>query len=125
MPPISLLVRCFSSSKRGEWCPLAFFSRKLQPAETRYSAFGRELLAMYIAVRHFRYFLEGREFHILTDHKAITFAMASRHERHSPREARHLEFVSQFTTDIRHISGVDNFTADALSRIEINALSPI
>src|SRR6201990_3294413 len=107
------------------WVPLAFFSKKLQPAETRYSAFSRELLAMYLATKHFRYFLEGRSFHILTDHKPITFAMQSRNERHSPREARHLEFVSQFTTDIRHIHGVDNHTADALSRIEINASSPL
>ena len=87
------------------WVPLAFFSKKLQPAETRYSAFSRELLAMYLATKHFRYFLEGRSFHILTDHKPITFAMQSRQERHSPREARHLEYVSQFTTDIRHILG--------------------
>ena len=43
----------------GRWQPLAFFSRNLKPAETRYSAFGRELLAMYLAVRNFRYFLEG------------------------------------------------------------------
>src|SRR6201990_2878697 len=54
--------------------------------------------------------------------------MQSRQERHSPREARHLEYVSQFTTDVRHIHGVDNHTAYALSRIEINAsssLSPV
>lgn len=40
------------------WKPIAFFSKKLSPAETRYNAFGRELLAIYKAVRHFRYFLE-------------------------------------------------------------------
>ena len=32
---------------------LSFFSRKLQPAQTRYSTFGRELLAIYLAVKHF------------------------------------------------------------------------
>ena len=30
----------------GIWTPLAFFSRKLRPAETRYSTFDRELLAV-------------------------------------------------------------------------------
>lgn len=35
------------------WSPLAFFSRKLKPAETRYSMFDRELLAVYLAIRHF------------------------------------------------------------------------
>ena len=39
------------------WQPLAFFSKRLQPAETKYSTFGRELLGMYLSVKHFRYFL--------------------------------------------------------------------
>ena len=41
------------------WEPLAFFSRKLQPSEKKYSAFDRELLAVYLGIRHFRHFLEG------------------------------------------------------------------
>ena len=52
----------------NEWQPLAFFSRQLQPPQRRYSTFDRELLAMYLAVRHFRFFLEGRHFTIFTDH---------------------------------------------------------
>jgi hypothetical protein len=34
----------------------------------------------------------------------------------SPRQFRHLEFIAQFSTDFRHISGQDNVVADALSR---------
>ena len=44
------------------WQPLSFFSKKLNPAETRYSAFDRELLAVYATIRHFRHNLEGRNF---------------------------------------------------------------
>ena len=62
----------------GQWCPLSFFSRALKPAETRYSMYDRELLAIYLAIKHFRYFLEGRHFHILTDHKPLIYALASR-----------------------------------------------
>lgn len=51
--------------------PLAFFSKKLSPAETRYSTFDRELLAMYLSVKHFRYFVEGREFILYTDNKPL------------------------------------------------------
>ena len=43
--------------KDGQWQPLAFFSKRLRPAETRYAAFDRELLAVYLAVKHFRFFL--------------------------------------------------------------------
>lgn len=34
------------------------------------------------------------------------------------RQARQLEFISQYCTDIRYIPGAENHTADALSRIE-------
>ena len=44
--------------------PLAFFSRKLSLTETRYSTFDRELLAVYAAVRHFKYLLKGASFTI-------------------------------------------------------------
>lgn len=35
---------------------------------------------------------------------------------------RHLDFIAQFTTDIRHVKGSDNPVADALSRVGANAL---
>ena len=58
-----------------DWHPISYFSRKLKPSETHYSAFDRELLAVYLAIKHFRYFVEGRTFHILTDHKPLTSAL--------------------------------------------------
>jgi hypothetical protein len=59
----------------GSWQPLAFFSRKLSTTESKYSTFDRELLAVFAAVRHFRFVLEGRPFRILTDHLPLTLAM--------------------------------------------------
>ena len=101
----------------NQWCPVAFFSTKLKPAETRYSTFDRELLAIYLAIKHFRHFVEGRQFHVLTDHKPLTFAFASKPSQHTPRQIRHLDYISQFTTDIRHIKGENNQVADTLSRL--------
>ncbi|ROT81776.1 gag-pol polyprotein [Penaeus vannamei] len=71
----------------------------LSPRQSRYSAFGRELLVAYSAVRHFQPYVEAKEFHILTDHKPLTFALHSRTHRQSSREERHLDYISQFTTD--------------------------
>ena len=105
----------------GQWQPLAYFSKSLKPAETRYNAFDRELLGIYLAIKHFRYFVEGRQL-LLTDHKPLTYALASKPERHSPRSSRHLDFISQFTTDIRHVCGSDNTVADTLSCIPISAV---
>ena len=61
-----------SQLRGGTWFPIAFFSKKLQPAQVKYSAFDRELLAMYLATGHFQYYIEGRPFTIFTDHKPLT-----------------------------------------------------
>ena len=103
--------------------PIAFFSRKLKPAETRYSTFDRELLGVYLAIRHFRWFVEGRSFHVYTDHKPLTFAISSGSTQRSPRQIRQLAFISEFTTDLRHVKGKNNAVADAFSRVQINVTS--
>ena len=46
----------------GAWQPLAFFSKQLRDNERKYSTFDRELLALFLATRHFRFLLEGRQF---------------------------------------------------------------
>ena len=100
----------------GSWVPIAFFSRKLSVSEKKYSAFDRELLAAYNAIKHFRYLLEGRPFTLYTDHKPLTSAIASNADR-SPRQTRQLSYIAEFTTDIQHIKGKFNVVADAMSRV--------
>ena len=103
---------------REGWQPLSFFSRKLTDTEQKYSTYDRELLAAYGAVKHVKHFIDGREFTLYTDHKPLTYALHQNPEKASPRQLRHLDFIAQFTADIRHISGKDNVVADALSRID-------
>ena len=57
----------------GVWQPLGFFSRKLQlhPNERKYPAFDWELLGAHLAMRHFRYFIEGRAFALFTDQDSL------------------------------------------------------
>ncbi len=108
---------------KGQWTPLSYFSKKLSPAETRYSTFDRELLTVYLALKHFRYFVEARQFHILTDHKPLTYSLSTKSDHYSPRQVRHLDFISQFTSDLRHVKGADSPVTDALSRIDINTIN--
>jgi hypothetical protein len=100
------------------WQPLVFLSKKLNPAQQKYSAYDRELLDVYEALKHFCHVLEARHFIIFTDHKPNTYAFQQKPDKCSPRQFNHLDFIAQFTTDIRHISGQDNVVADALSRVE-------
>lgn len=100
------------------WQPLAFFSRKLKPSQIKYSPYDRELLAIYEAIKYFKHMLEARHFTVYTDHKPISYAFHERKNNCSPRQFRHLDYIAQFTTDIRHISGKDNVVADTLSRVD-------
>lgn len=104
----------------GEWQPLAFFSKQLRPPERKYSAFDRELLALYLAIRHFRFMLEGRPFTVFTDHKPLIGAMNKISEPWTSRQQRHLSFISEFTTDLQHLAGKSNVVADCLSRMVID-----
>jgi cleavage and polyadenylation specificity factor subunit 1 len=107
------------------WQPIIiFFSGKLNPAQQEYSAYDRELLAVYEAVKHFRHMLEARHFTIFTDHKPITYAFQQKRDKCSPRQFNHLDFIAQFSTDVRHILGQDNVVADALSRVESITAAP-
>jgi RNase H-like domain found in reverse transcriptase len=64
-----MLAQCFSNGGGAE--PLGFFFQKLSAAKTHYSAFNRELLAVYSGILHFRHMLEGRNFTIFTDHMPL------------------------------------------------------
>ena len=50
------------------WKPIAFLSKQLRTPELKYSVFDRELLALYLVICHFCFFLEGRPFVAFTDH---------------------------------------------------------
>ncbi|GBM76533.1 hypothetical protein AVEN_83522-1 [Araneus ventricosus] len=46
------------------------------------------------------------------------FAFSQKTDKFSPRKSRQLEFLAQFSTDIRHVSGEANTMADSFSRID-------
>lgn len=107
----------------NNWEPIAFLSMKLTKSQMKWSTYDRELLAIYSSVKKFRHMLEGRTFSIYTDQKPLIFAFHQNPDKCSPRQLRHLDYISQFSTDIRYTKGSENLVADALSRIEINQIS--
>ena len=107
---------------KGVWRPLGFFSRKLRPRETRYPTFDRELLAAHLAIRHFRYFLEGRRFTLFSDQNSLVHALRQSTDSWTSRRQHQFSSISEYTTDIRHISGKANAVADVLSRVMVNTV---
>ncbi|EAL58701.1 gag-pol polyprotein [Wolbachia endosymbiont of Drosophila ananassae] len=69
----------------SEYQPMGFFSIKLSETQRKYSTYDRELLAIYLGIKHFRHMLEGRVFHIRTDHKPLVYAFDQKPEKASPR----------------------------------------
>ncbi len=65
---------------------IRYFSKKLKPAEVRYSTTDREALAVVLACRHFNHYLWGTKFTIRTDHQPITSVF--RQQTKSPRMNR-------------------------------------
>ncbi|KFD63953.1 hypothetical protein M514_23944, partial [Trichuris suis] len=108
MQPVSNHVPFLSLNRT--WKSLGFFSKNLQPTETRYSAYDKDLLAMSLLIKRFGRQLEGGEFTIPSHHHLLLTS--------SSRRLRELELIAQFTTDIRHITAIANSIADALSRIQ-------
>ncbi|GFW99317.1 retrovirus-related Pol polyprotein from transposon opus [Trichonephila clavipes] len=99
------------------WKTIAFYSKKLNETQTRYSTYDRELLGIYLSVKHFKHLLEGNDFIIYTEHKPLTFAFKQKHEKASRRQQQ-LQYISEFSCNIQHVLGKDNVVADALSKIE-------
>src|SRR5450830_1773539 len=119
MPVMSLSGGVLQQKESNGWRPLSFFSKKLDSPQQKYSAFDRELLAAHLAVRHFRFQLQGRAFTIFTDHKPLTKALHRVSEPWSPRQQRQLSAIAEHTSDLRHVPGIENVVADALSRPNI------
>jgi len=101
-------------SEKGELQPIAFASWSFNSAQRNYSATDRELLAIVMATRKFRPFLFGRNFKVLTDHKALS-GQVNVSDPHS-RIARWSAELSQYDIDIEYIRGSLNEIPDALSR---------
>ena len=81
----------------------------------------KELLAVIRALKKWRVDLLGSPFFIYTDHKTLENFTTQRDL--SRRQARWMEFMSQFDSKIVYIKGEDNTVADALSRLPYSSSS--
>jgi hypothetical protein len=104
-----------SQERQGIIKPVAYYSRSLSKPEKNYSTIERELLSIVISVEHFRQFLYGKRFKIVTDHKPLIYCFNSKDP--APRIARWLLRLNNYEFDIEYRSGTSNGNADALSRL--------
>ena len=96
--------------------PVAYFSRRMSPAECNYEIYDKELLAIIRCFEEWKPELEGTGLpvKVLTDHKGLEYFMTTK--KLTPRQARWAEFLSEYNFIISYQSGKKNEKADALTR---------
>ena len=95
--------------------PIAYFSKKFSKAQLNYSTYEQELVAIILALREWRCYLDHRKFKITSDHRALQWLKAQSHL--NDRQQRWSQELSQYNFKIEYIEGKANVVADALSRI--------
>lgn len=98
--------------------PIAYASRTLNKAEVNYPTVQKELLAIFWSVKHFRPYLYGRHFKILTDHKPLIYLFNLTDP--SSRLTKFRLGLEEYDFHVEYIKGSEN-VADCLSRIVITS----
>ncbi|KAF7664139.1 hypothetical protein LDENG_00188000 [Lucifuga dentata] len=99
---------------------VAFASRKLTPAERKYSTVEKEALGCVWAVEKWRTYLWGHRFTLKTDHQALTTILTTKGtDRAGMRVVRWSARLMCFDYDISYRVGVQNHTADCLSHLPL------
>ena len=93
--------------------PLAFYSRKLNSAQTRYTTGEQELLSIVETIKEFRDILLGHKIIVHTEHKNILYGNLS-----NDRLIRWRLLLEEYGPTYKHVAGQHNVVADALSRLE-------
>ena len=80
----------------SELYPVAFHSRSFNPVELNYDTHDKELLAIFEAFKQWRQYLEGSTIpvDVVTDHKNLEYFTTTKVL--TRRQARWLEYLSQF-----------------------------
>ncbi len=95
-------------SQRGK--PIAFYSRKLNPAQTRYTTTERELLSIVETLKEFRNILLGHRVIVHTDHKNLTCKNFN-----TERVMCWRLLLEEYGPELHYVKGENNVVADALS----------
>jgi len=104
----------------GEYHLIVCYSCALLPAEKNYFSTEIEALGIVWAVAYLRTYLEGAEFVVRCDHRALLSVLTSMSPNGRINQWRLR--LSEYNYDIHHKPGKDHKVADALSRLPTEGL---
>ena len=103
--------------KHGDyWCPVAYASRSMSPAECNYSQIEKEILSIVFACERFNDFLYGQDFLVENDHKPLQALFLKPILKTPPRIQRFLLRLQKYKFTMKYIPGDEMTVSDALSR---------
>ena len=109
----TLAQRCAHGKYKGHLRPIAFMSRKIQPAETRSPFREQELLAIVLALKQCFHLRRGpQQVHVHTDHKSLRY-LKTCPRLLTPRQARWSQFLEEYNLTLWYVPGHENPAADA------------
>ncbi|KAK7108980.1 hypothetical protein V1264_013102 [Littorina saxatilis] len=97
--------------------PIAYASKSLSDAETRYACIERELMAVVFGVQRFHTYLFGRPFKVVTDHKPLVMILNKPLTSAPPRLQRMLLKLQGYNFVMEYQPGSTMALADTLSRL--------
>ena len=95
--------------------PVAYASKKLAPAETRYSTLEKECLGIVWGVTKFRLYLAGKPFILQTNHQPLAYINKTKYQ--NDRIMRWALALQGYDYTVQDIPGKDNVAADYFSRV--------
>ena len=100
------------------WHTVAFASRLLNSVEDRYIIYDLELLGVVWSMEHLKYYLYGKPFTVITDHRALLSIMRENrsNKSYNSRLTRLVDRLLPFDFSIDHISGSKMGLVDYISR---------
>ena len=101
--------------------PVAFASRALTDAETRYAQIEKELLAIVFACNKFSQFIYGSHIVVHSDHKPLEAIFKKSVSQTTPRLQRMLLSLLKYDFEVKYKPGKEMFLADTLSRAYVQS----
>jgi len=103
-----------SQRQEGKERVICYGAKKLSPSQANYSATKGELYAIIYFLRHWRYYLQWKEFILRTDHQALTWLRTM--DAPDGMTARWLDTLANFSFKVQYRPGPKHGNADGLSR---------
>lgn len=94
--------------------PIAYFSKAFTASKLSKSAYDKELMALVLAIQHWRHYLLGRRFVVYSDQKSLKHLLQQRITTANQQEW--MAKLLGFDFEVVYKVGVENKVADALSR---------